>query len=84
MARPGASPSFFSLLFMSGQNVAKIIYALLGIGAAVIMGMRMLEGAPTTELILPVLILGFSGYRLITMSTEAGEDSKQSKKSKKK
>jgi hypothetical protein len=65
---------------MSGQKVAKIIYALLGIGAAVIMGMRMLEGAPTTELILPVLILGFSGYRLITMSAGSSEEGKQGKK----
>ncbi len=60
---------------MSGQNVAKIIYAFLGIGAGVILGLRMLEGAPTTELILPVIILGFSGYRLITMNAE---ESKQS------
>jgi len=62
---------------MSGQNVAKIIYALLGIGAGVILGLRMLEGAPTPELILPVIVLGFSGYRLITMTPEEGKQSEK-------
>lgn len=60
---------------MSGQKVAKIIYAVLAIGAVGVLGLRMMEGVPTSELILPVIVLGFSGYRLMTMETEPEETS---------
>lgn len=59
---------------MSGQKVAQIIYVLLAIGAGYILGVRIMGGQPTTELILPVIILGFSSYRLITMETEETAD----------
>jgi hypothetical protein len=55
---------------MNGHTVARVIYAVLAIGAAYILGVRILGAAPISEMILPVLILGFCSYRLFTMEEE--------------
>ena len=74
MARPDASSSSCLPSFMSGQKVAQIIYVLLAIGAAYILGIRIMSGMPITELILPIIVLGFSSYRIITMEIEEHKD----------
>lgn len=60
---------------MSGLKVAQIIYVILAIGAAYILGVRIMGGMPIGELILPLIVLGFCSYRLVTMETEPEETS---------
>lgn len=52
---------------MTGQQVAKIIYAALAIISAFLIGQRILSGAAITEMVILIIVFLFSTFRLFTM-----------------